>query len=159
MEIAESLHEQETTDIQKEIYSKLDEIVQSSALVECINSIIRPYLNTTKNHVTQELLNLIMFYHNHRRYRDGVRKGTTANGASHGKGAIGRLDFNALGTLLKRKIQNCCSLHKFRSGQLLPKLPDLIRHFSMPTGACGRFFLHEKCKLLSIANEGCPRNQ
>ena len=46
-------------------------------MVECINSIIRPYLNTTKNHVTQGLLNLIMFYHNHRRYRDGKRKGKT----------------------------------------------------------------------------------
>jgi hypothetical protein len=45
--------------------------------VECINSIIRPYLNTTKNHVTQALLNLIMHYHNHRRYRDGIRKGKT----------------------------------------------------------------------------------
>ena len=45
--------------------------------MECINSIIRPYLNTTKNHVTQELLNLIMHYHNHRRYRDGIRKGKT----------------------------------------------------------------------------------
>ena len=45
--------------------------------MECINSIIRPYLNTTKNHVTQELFNLIMHYHNHRRYGDGVRKGKT----------------------------------------------------------------------------------
>lgn len=77
LEIAEGLHQQESGDIQKEIYSKLDKIVQSSALVECINSIIRPYLNTTKNHVTQELLNLIMYYHNHRRYCDGVRKGKT----------------------------------------------------------------------------------
>ncbi len=31
----------------------------------------------TKNHVTQEQLNLIMFYHNHRRYRDGKRKDKT----------------------------------------------------------------------------------
>ena len=77
LEFAECLHQQETGDIQKEVYSKLDEIVQSSALVECINSIIRPYFNTTKNHVTQEMLNLIMFYHNHRRYCDGVRKGAT----------------------------------------------------------------------------------
>ena len=45
--------------------------------MECINSIIRPYLNTTKNHVTQELRNLIMHYHNHRRYREGVRKNKT----------------------------------------------------------------------------------
>jgi len=44
-------------------------------MVECINSIIRPYLNSTKNQITQEALNLIMFYHNHRRYNDGKRKG------------------------------------------------------------------------------------
>jgi hypothetical protein len=77
LEIAEGLHQDESMDFQKEVYSKLDKIVQSSALVECINSIIRPYLNTTKNHATQELLNLIMHYHNHRRYRDGVRKNKT----------------------------------------------------------------------------------
>jgi len=77
MEIAENLHEHENLDIQKEIFSRLDNIVQSSAMVECINSIIRPYLNTCKNHVSHGSLNLIMFYHNHRRYRDGVWKGKT----------------------------------------------------------------------------------
>ena len=64
-------------DIQKTIYAKLDKIVQSSALVECINSIIRPYFNTSKNQVSQEQLNLIMHYHNHRRYLAGVRKNKT----------------------------------------------------------------------------------
>jgi hypothetical protein len=63
--------------IKKQVFMKLDHIVQSSAMVECINSIIRPYLNTSKNHVTQDLLNLIMFYHNHRRYINGKRKGKT----------------------------------------------------------------------------------
>jgi len=77
LEFAQGLHQDESRDFHKEVYSKLDKIVQSSALVECINSIIRPYLNTTKNHVTQELLNLIMYYHNHRRYRDGKRKNNT----------------------------------------------------------------------------------
>jgi hypothetical protein len=77
LELAEDLHPKNAEDIQRELYSKLDKIVQSSAMVECINSIIRPYLNTTKNHVTQELLNLIMHYHNHRRYRAGLRKGKT----------------------------------------------------------------------------------
>jgi hypothetical protein len=77
LEIAAGLHQDESEDMQKEVYSKLDKIIQSSALVECINSIIRPYLNTTKNHVSQEQLNLIMHYHNHRRYIDGVRKGKT----------------------------------------------------------------------------------
>ena len=77
LEIAEGLHQEGSEAIQNQVYAKLDQIVQSSALVECINSIIRPYLNTTKNHVTQELLNLIMHYHNHRRYRGVVRKGKT----------------------------------------------------------------------------------
>ena len=64
-------------DMQKVIYAKLDKIVQSSALVECINSIIRPYFNTSKNQISQEQLNLIMHYHNHRRYLAGVRKNKT----------------------------------------------------------------------------------
>ncbi len=65
------------TALTEQVYTKLDDIVQSSSLVECLNSIIRPYLNTTRNHVTQELLTLIMFYHNHRRYKAGKRKGHT----------------------------------------------------------------------------------
>lgn len=63
--------------IKEEVYMKLDHIIRSSALVECINSIVRPYLNNSKNHVTQQTLNLIMYYHNYRRYKDGKRKGKT----------------------------------------------------------------------------------
>ncbi|MDM8526171.1 hypothetical protein QUF80_22575 [Desulfococcaceae bacterium HSG8] len=63
--------------IKSQVYTDLYQIVQSSALAECINSIIRPYLNNSKNQVTQEMLNLIMFYHNHRRYKAGKRKGKT----------------------------------------------------------------------------------
>ncbi len=63
--------------LKEHIYDELNSIVQSSALVECINSVIRPYLNTSKGQVTQEALNLIMFYHNHRRYVAGERKGKT----------------------------------------------------------------------------------
>ncbi|MCP4399228.1 MAG: hypothetical protein GY801_18240 [bacterium] len=43
------------------------------SFLECINSILRPYLNTCRNQVSQEFLNLLMFYHNHRRYRAGKR--------------------------------------------------------------------------------------
>ena len=64
-------------DLKDRVYQQLDQIVQSSSLVECLNSIIRPYLDTSRNHVTQELLNLVMFYHNHCRYLDGKRKGST----------------------------------------------------------------------------------
>ena len=50
LEFAQGLHQDESRDFQEEVYSKLDKIVQSSALVECINSIIRPYLNHAITH-------------------------------------------------------------------------------------------------------------
>ena len=57
------------------VFEKLDSIVKASSLVEMVNSLIRPYLNNSKGQITQETLNLIMFYHNHRRYKGGKRKG------------------------------------------------------------------------------------
>jgi hypothetical protein len=77
LEYAQGHLQENYDDVKEQVYSELDTIVQSSALVECINSIIRPYLNSSKNHVSQETLNLIMFYHNHRRYKAGKRKGNT----------------------------------------------------------------------------------
>src|SRR2546428_949068 len=56
------------------VFEKLDAIVQASSLVELVNSFIRPYLNSSKGQITQETLNLIMFYHNHRRYKNGKRQ-------------------------------------------------------------------------------------
>ena len=57
------------------VFEKLDAIVQASSLVEMVNAFIRPYLNSSKGQITQETLNLIMFYHNHRRYKSGKRQG------------------------------------------------------------------------------------
>jgi len=71
-ELGDGFHE-----VKEAIYLELDHIVQSSAMVENINSILRMHLNTTKNHVTQGMLSLFMHYHNHRRYLDGKRKGKT----------------------------------------------------------------------------------
>jgi len=62
--ILESVKEQtgdQYENIKNQVYGKLDQIVQSSAAIECINSILRPYLNTIKNQPTQEFLNLFMF--------------------------------------------------------------------------------------------------
>jgi len=73
---ADYLHE-DYDFIKIQVDMKLDQIVQSSSMVECINSIIRPYLNNSKNQITQQTLNLIMYYHNHRRYIDGKRQGKT----------------------------------------------------------------------------------
>jgi hypothetical protein len=57
------------------VFEKLDSIVKASSLVEMVNSLIRPHLNTSKGQITQETLNLIMFYHNHHRYKSGRRQG------------------------------------------------------------------------------------
>jgi len=59
------------------VFDELDNIIQASSMVENINSILRPYLNQSKNQITQEFLNLFAFYHNHRRYKAGKRKGKT----------------------------------------------------------------------------------
>jgi len=56
---------------------KRNNIIQSSSMVENINSILRPYLNNSKNQINQNFLNLFMFYHNHREYSAGKRKGKT----------------------------------------------------------------------------------
>src|SRR5256886_828229 len=57
------------------VFDKLDTIVRASSLVEMVNALLRPYLNSCKGQITQEALNLIMFYHNHRRYKSGKRQG------------------------------------------------------------------------------------
>ncbi|MCI5194612.1 MAG: hypothetical protein D3915_16120 [Candidatus Electrothrix sp. AU1_5] len=69
LEFSEGYLQEDFETIKERIYSELDAIVQSSAMVECINSIIRPYLNTSRGQVNQNMLNLIAFYHNNRRYR------------------------------------------------------------------------------------------
>ncbi len=66
-----------TKALKEDVYKELDQIIQASSLVECINSLLRPYLNNSRNQVTQEFLNTFMFYHNHRRYHAGKRKNKT----------------------------------------------------------------------------------
>ncbi|MDM8551470.1 hypothetical protein QUF72_15395 [Desulfobacterales bacterium HSG2] len=76
-EVASDCLQDDSDMIKSQVCADLDRIVQSSALVECINSIIRPYPDNSKNQVTRETPNLIMFHHNHRRYKAGKRKGKT----------------------------------------------------------------------------------
>ena len=64
-------------EVRKAVFDEFDNIIQASSMVENINSILRPYLNQSKNQVTQKFLNLFAFYHNHRRYKAGKRKGKT----------------------------------------------------------------------------------
>ena len=57
------------------VFDKLDAIVRASSLVEMVHALIRPSRSSCKGQITQETLNLIMFYHNHRRYKSGKRQG------------------------------------------------------------------------------------
>ena len=75
LDFAEGLLANQFAPLKAVVFEKLDAIVQASSLVELVNSFIRPYLNSSKGQITQETLNLIMFYHNHRRYKSGKRQG------------------------------------------------------------------------------------
>ncbi len=72
---AEGLLDDDFDTLKALVFDKLDSIVRASSLVEMVNSLIRPYLNSCKGQITQEALNLIMFYHNHHRYKSGKRQG------------------------------------------------------------------------------------
>lgn len=72
---AEGLLGNEFDTLKALVFDKLDTIVRASSLVEMVNSLLRPSLNSCKGQITQETLNLIMFYHNHRRYKSGKRQG------------------------------------------------------------------------------------
>ena len=72
---ATGLLEEDVATLKALVFDKLDSIVRASSLVEMVNSLLRPYLHSCKGQITQEALNLIMFYHNHRRYKSGKRQG------------------------------------------------------------------------------------
>jgi len=57
------------------VFDKLDTMVRASSLVEMVNALIRPSLKSCKGQITQETFNLLMLYHNHRRYKSGKRQG------------------------------------------------------------------------------------
>jgi hypothetical protein len=75
LNFSEGLLDDQFNELKAQVFEKLDSIVKASSLVEMVNSLIRPYLNSCKGQITQETLNLIMFYHNHRRYKSGKRQG------------------------------------------------------------------------------------
>ena len=75
LNFSEGLLDGQFDELKALVFEKLDSIVKSSSLVEMVNALIRPYLNSSKGQITQETLNLIMFYHNHRRYKSGRRQG------------------------------------------------------------------------------------
>lgn len=61
--------------IRQEVVEALDAEVRSSSLVENVNSALRPLLETCRGQVTQEMLELFAYVHNHRRFVRGKRAG------------------------------------------------------------------------------------
>jgi hypothetical protein len=57
------------------VFDKLDALVRAASLLERLNGLIRPYRRSCQGQMTPEALNLIRFYHNHRRYKSGKRQG------------------------------------------------------------------------------------
>ena len=64
--------------IKVQVFSSLDTIVQASSLVETFNSILKPFINAARGQVTQPLLNLVQFYHNHRVFQPRCKRGGKA---------------------------------------------------------------------------------
>ena len=61
--------------VKVELFTRLDTIVQASSLVETFNSILKPFIRSARGQLSQALLNLVMFYHNHRVFQDRCKRG------------------------------------------------------------------------------------
>jgi len=57
------------------VFAHMDGVIQSSAMVECANSRLRPFIREMRGQLSHATLNLIMFYHNHCPFKRGKRKG------------------------------------------------------------------------------------
>lgn len=117
------------------IFASLDKIVQASALVETFNSILKPFINSARGQVTQPLLNLVKFYHNHRIFQRGKRKGKAPIELLRGK----TLDQSWIDLLMDKikaafKQHRCSSLKKLHErickpekGIIMPLSPKLSK--------------------------------
>ncbi len=58
-----------------QVFDRFEQLVRASSLIEMVNSVLRPLLNASRGNLTQEQLNLFMFYYNHHHFHSGKRKG------------------------------------------------------------------------------------
>jgi hypothetical protein len=61
--------------LQATVFAAFDGIIQSSASVEMFNAVLRPFLNQSRDQISQQALNLIMDFYNHKQFTRGKRKG------------------------------------------------------------------------------------
>ena len=71
---AESISVQSFLEIKTEIFEAFNSNIRSSSLVENVNSGLRKLLDNCRGQVTQGLLNLFAYVHNHRPFLRGKRK-------------------------------------------------------------------------------------
>ena len=64
--------------IRLQVFASLDTIVQASSLVETFNSILKPFIKSARGQLSQALLNLVMFFHNHRVFDNRCKRGGKA---------------------------------------------------------------------------------
>ena len=77
LEYAQDLLGEKFDKVKEAVFDELDNIIKASSAIENINSILRFYLDSSRSQTTQEFLNIFAFYHNHRQYKAGKRKGKT----------------------------------------------------------------------------------
>ena len=75
LEIVTQLLGKNAQELINKAFEEFNGMVRTSSLIEMVNSQIRPYINECKAQISQEHLNLIMFYHNYHQYKSGKRKG------------------------------------------------------------------------------------
>ncbi len=72
---AESIYPDSFSSIKLSIFEAYDSNIRSSSLVENINSSLRKFLDNSRGQLSQSFLNLFAFFHNHRPFLRGHRKG------------------------------------------------------------------------------------
>jgi hypothetical protein len=120
LNFSEGLLDDQFDEFKALVFENLDAIVKASSLVEMVNSLIRPYLNNSKGQITQETLNLIMFYHNHRRYKGGKRQGKAPIELLTGE----TLEADWVELLMQHKREACANANESSS----PVLEFVSRH-------------------------------
>jgi len=71
---AQAIDPERFAQLQARVFADFDANVRSSSLIENVNSLVRPFLETSRGQVTQETLNLVAYFHNHRRFVRGQRR-------------------------------------------------------------------------------------
>lgn len=74
LDFAQSINPTQFGEIKSKVFECFDANIRSSSLIENINSTLRELLDTCRGQVTQELLNLFAYFHNHRPFPRGERR-------------------------------------------------------------------------------------